>query len=189
MSGSRVRWLPALAVILVAVMVQVTVFDRYQPLDLVRIDLPLVLIVGVGLVSQASDAAVLGFVTGLLLDMMQFGPFGLTALVYCLAAWLIVLARLRLLQPGTSFRTVQGAAIVVLVTAATWGAGTVFGLRPTSFGIGPVWRLAFAGLVGAVLVHPATRVAGWMVDDASRPSPSLSAMLRDPARRASKARP
>lgn len=188
MSGSQVRWSPALAVILVAVMVQVTVFDRYQPLDSVRVDLPLVLVVGVGLVADAGDAAILGFVTGLLLDMMQFGPFGLTALVYCVAAWLIVLARLRLLQPGTSFRTVQGAAIVMLVTAATWGAGTVFGLRATSFGVGPLWRLAFAGLIGAVLVHPASRVANWMVDESGRPSSTLSARLRDTVGRESRVR-
>ncbi len=168
MSESRVRWFHALLVIVVVVLVQVSVFDRYEPLDLVRIDLPLILIVSVGFVATPNDAAVLGFTTGLLLDTMQFGPFGLSALVYCLAAWTIVLARLRVLQAGASFRTVQGAAIVMLVTAATWGAGNVFGLRPPDFGVGSFARLALAGLVGAVLVHPLSRAASWMVDDRDR---------------------
>ncbi len=172
MTESRIRWLHALAIIVVTIVVQVSVLDRYQLLDLVRIDLPLILIVSIGFVATPSDAAVLGFTTGLLLDTMQFGPFGLSALVYCLAAWLIVLARQRVLQAGASFRTAQGAAIVVLVTAATWAAGTVFGLRPPTFGLLSVGRLLLFGVVGAVLVHPLTRAASWMVDDHERSSMS-----------------
>ncbi|MEZ5378746.1 MAG: rod shape-determining protein MreD [Acidimicrobiales bacterium] len=168
MRDSRVRWGHALTTILAVVLVQVTVFDRYQPLEAVRVDVPLVLIVAVGFVATPSDAAILGFTTGILLDTMQFGPFGLSALVYCLAAWLIVMARLRVLQPGATFRTVQGATIVVLVTGATWAAGTVFGLRPPEFGLESIGRLLLAGAIGAALVHPLTHAASWMVDDHDR---------------------
>ncbi len=170
MNESNVRWLPAMAVIVAAIIMQVSVFDQYQPFGLVRIDLPLILIVSIGFVATPSDAAILGFMTGLLLDTIQFGPYGLSALVYCVAAWLIVLARQRVLQAGVSFRTVQGAAIVMLVTAATWTAGNVFGLRPPTFGLASIGHLALVGLVGAVLVHPLTRAASWMVDDHERSS-------------------
>ncbi len=177
MTESRVRWVHALTIIIGAVVLQVSIFDRHQPFDLVRVDIPLILIVSIGFVATPSDAAILGFVTGLFLDTMQFGPFGFSALVYCLAAWLIVLARLRVLQAGASFRTVQGAAIVVLVTAATWGAGVVFGLRAMPFGWSTLGRMALVGLVGAVLVHPLTRTAAWMVDNNDR-SPLPNAGVR-----------
>ena len=170
MIPSQIRWLHFAFAALAAVMLQVSVFDRFQPFDVGRVDLPLMLVVGVGFVARAGDAAILGFLTGLFVDTMQFGPFGLSALVYSLAAWLIVLARLRMLAPGTPFRTVQGALIVVLVTAATWGAGAVFGLRAEPLDAESLTRLAVAGSVGAFLVHPLTSVAQWMIDE-DRPTP------------------
>ncbi len=178
MTDSRVRWIHAIAVIVGAVMMQVTMFDRYQPFGLVRIDIPLILIVAVGFVANPSDAAILGFVTGLLLDTLQFGPFGLSALVYCLAAWLIVLARLRVLQAGASFRTVQGATIVMLVTAATWAAGMIFGLRAIPLDPTAIARLALVGLVGAVLVHPMITAASLMIDSHDRSPVSSTSGVR-----------
>lgn len=170
MSVSRIRWIHTSAVIVCAVVLQISIFDQLQPFGLIRVNLPLILIVGVGFVANPADAALIGFVTGIAADTMQFGPFGLSALVFCVAAWLIVLARLRMMQAGATFRTVQGAVIVMAVTMALWFAAGIFGQRPISLDLGTATRLLATGVVGAVLVHPLTSVAQRMVERLDRES-------------------
>jgi rod shape-determining protein MreD len=160
---SGIRWGYALLAIVTATVAQAVVFDQALLFgDRVRIDGPLLLIVGLGFVADTKDAALLAFVTGLMVDLFQFSPFGLHALVYTLAVWSIGVARVRLLQPGTGFRVVQGASAVVLVTGLSWLVGAVFGQDPPRG-----WRaatgLAGAAVAGALLGNAMTRVARWMI--------------------------
>ena len=161
-----IRWPLALAVMLVTVLVQASGFDQVAMPGNSRLDLPLLLLVGIGLVGSANTAALAGFVLGLMVDLFQFGPFGIHALVYCLAAWTLVNARVRVLEAGASFRTVQGAGAVVVVTALTWFVGGVFGQDPPAL---DQWlpRLGWSALFGAGLVHFAARLAGRMLTDVS----------------------
>lgn len=158
----NIRWGASALVVISAVVVQSAGFDQAEIFGRGRLDLPLLLVVGIGFVARADEAAILGFGVGLLVDLTQFGPFGLHALVYCLAGWALAETRIRMLEAGASFRTVQGAGAVALVTAVTWFAGGIFGQDPPR---GSDWlvRLALSALLGAVLVHPVARVAQWMV--------------------------
>lgn len=120
--------------------------------------------VGIGFAALPNQAAVQGFVIGLATDVFQFGPFGLHALVYCLAGWSLATLRLRVLEAGASFRTIQAAGAVAVVTVMTWFAGRTFGQAspPASQWLG---RLAVTSLCGAILVHPATRLGRWMLNE------------------------
>lgn len=160
----NIRWPLALLAMLATVLVQAGGLDQVALPNNSRLDLPLLLLVGIGLVGSAENAAVTGFVLGLLVDLFQFGPFGIHALVYCLAAWTLVNVRVRLLEAGASFRTIQGAGSVVVVTALTWFVGGVFGQDPPPL---DEWlpRLGWSAVFGAVLVHLATRSARWMLAD------------------------
>lgn len=172
-----VRWPVALLVMLTTVLVQASGFDQVALPANSRLDLPLLLLVGIGLVGSANTAALAGFVLGLMVDLFQFGPFGIHALVYCLAAWTLVNARVRILEAGASFRTIQGAGAVVVVTALTWFVGGVFGQDPPPF---DQWlpRLGWSAIFGAILVHLAARLAGRMLVDVASAASSEPARVR-----------
>lgn len=161
---TAIRWPSFLLVTLIVVVVQATGFDQLPLPGGSRLDLSLVLVVGIGFAAMPDEAAVQGFVIGLATDMFQFGPFGLHALVYSLAGWSLAALRLRVLDAGASFRTVQAAGAVALVTTLTWFAGRTFGQAPPPASQWLV-RLTVASLCGAVLVHPATRLGRWMLKE------------------------
>lgn len=160
-----IRWPLFLLVTLVVVIVQATGFDQMQLPGSSRLDLALLLVVGIGFAARPDEAAVQGFVLGLATDLFQFGPFGLHALVFCLVGWSLATLRIRVLEPGASFRTVQAAGAVAMVTALTWFAGGTFGQAAPPANQWPA-RLILAALCGAVLVHPATRLGSRMLDPA-----------------------
>lgn len=159
----RISWGHALAVIGVTVLVQVANLDRLHLLGELRFDLPLFLLIGLGFAARSHNAAILGFVLGLAVDLFQFGPFGLHAFVFCLVAWSLAEARVRVLQDGASFRTVQGSVAAVVVTSVLWLAGSVFGQSPPPFSTRSVLLVFLTGLIGGIMVHPSTRVAQWML--------------------------
>ena len=160
------RWPLAVLAMLLAVIAQASGLDRVPLPSGSRIDVPLLMVAGIGLVVAADKAPLAAFLLGLIVDLFQFGPFGIHALVYCLAAWALVNARVRVLEAGTSFRTAQGAGAVVAVTALTWFVGGVFGQDAPSL---DQWfpRLAWSARYGAVLVHPVTRLVRWLFSDRS----------------------
>ena len=138
-----------------AVVVQAAVLDTVRPFGL-RIDLPLLLVVGVSLVARRRDAAVVGWATGLLVDLHQLLPLGLSALVYAVLGWTLAEGHPGAREAGRWSRTLQGAVALAVVQV-------VLALATALLGDGPgrsVWSLAAAALgsavVGAVGVHPAT---------------------------------
>ncbi len=167
-SGGRsngIRWSYATLIILSVVVIQAVGFDQTLLFGgRVRIDATLIVVVGLAFVAEGNDALSLAFLTGLLVDLFQFGPFGLHALVYSLAAWLIAVARVRVLQPGTSYQSAQSGAAVLMVTALSWAAGRVFGQAPPT-GWDAVWGLLGAGAIGALLGPVAAWVAQRMIED------------------------
>ncbi len=161
---ARFRWTHILIVVVAIVIAQVETFDQTLLLDRVRLDLPLYLLIGVGFVSRSDEALLLGFVVGLAVDLFQFSPFGLNALLFGLVGWALAEARVRMLQPGTGFRTFQGALAAIAVTSVSWLAGSAFNQDPPPFDNATLINLGVIGVVGAVLVHPATFLANWMID-------------------------
>ena len=160
-----IRWPLFLLVTVVVVIVQATVFDQIRLPVNSRLDLALLLVVGIGFAARTDEAAVQGFVLGLATDLFQFGPFGLHALVYCLVGWSLATLRIRVLEAGASFRTVQAVGAVAMITALTWFTGGTFGQAGPPANQWPA-RLIVAALCGAILVHPATRLGNKMLDPA-----------------------
>jgi rod shape-determining protein MreD len=155
------RWGLSLLVILTVVLIQVAVLDTLG-LDPIRIDLPLLLVLGFGFTARPADAALLGFVTGFLLDLHQLSPLGLEALVFAVAAWGLAVGKVRVLQPGPFFLTIQGGLAAVSASALLWVAGSVFEQDPVPAGWSLVVAAAGLAVSGAVGVHPASALARWL---------------------------
>jgi rod shape-determining protein MreD len=156
---SSVRWPLALLVVVTVVVVQVEVVDTLRPAGGVRIDLPLLVVLGFGFVARPPAAAALGFATGLVLDLHQLTPLGLTALVFAVAGWSLAVASEQVLDAGPFFRTIQGGMAALSVSALLWVAGSLLEQDPAQGGWPLVgWTVGLA-VSGAVGVHPATAVA------------------------------
>jgi rod shape-determining protein MreD len=159
------RWAIAIPTMFAVALVQVAVLDQALLAGQVRLDLPLYLVVAVGLSSRSSSAALAGFALGVIVDLFQFGPFGVHAMIYCVAGWVLAESRERVLQEGVGFSVMQGTLATLAVTGLTWLLGAVFGLRPLALNQGP-WRvlvnLAMIGLFGGIAVGPMTRLAHMM---------------------------
>lgn len=151
------RWGLTALVTFTVVVVQVAVFDVVRPLGL-RVDLPLLLVLGVGLTARRADAAVVGWGTGLLVDLHHLGPLGLTALVYAVAGWSLADSRRRAVEPGPAFRTVQGVLAAVGITWVLWVGGVLLGRGGAGLGWWLVGWSTEAAVVGAIGVHPAAAV-------------------------------
>ena len=83
---SATTWLRALAVAFVAAMVQVVVVSS-MVVGGGAPDLLLVTVVALGLLRGSTPGAVLGFVGGLIVDVMTLGTLGVTSLVLTLAGF------------------------------------------------------------------------------------------------------
>ncbi len=162
-----VRWSHTIVVLTAASVFQTGVFDQLWLFGRVRIDLLLLLVLGVGLTADTRTAPVVGFLIGLVVDLFRFGPFGLHALVFTLAAFVLANSRDRMLLAGASFRTLQGGTAAAVLTAATWIGAAVFGQEAPDFDQDTLVSLAWVVIVGSVLVHPAEVVARWMLDQPS----------------------
>jgi len=167
-----IRWPQTIALLAALSIVQAAVFDQLVWAGRVRIDALLLVVVSVGLTASIRDATVLGFVCGLFVDLLRFGPFGLHALIFCLAGWALASNGSRMLQIGAGFRFVQGSIAVLLVTAATWTTAAVFGQRPPAFGNRSLIAVALSAAVGGVLLWPIGRLTSAMVSAGARRTPT-----------------
>lgn len=162
-STSQTQWTTTFAILAALSVVQVGVFDQVWIGGRVRIDLMLLAVVSIGLRAEVRQATVLGFVIGLFVDLFRFGPFGLHALIFCLAGWVLASNGTRMLQVGAVFRLLQGAFAVLIVTAATWTTAAVFGQRPPAFGNESLISIGLTALVGGVLLTPMEAITRRMV--------------------------
>jgi len=150
--------------------VQIGVFDQFWIGGRVRIDLLLLAVVSVGLQTDVRQATLLGFVIGLFVDVFRFGPFGMHALIFCLAGWVLANNGARMLQVGAAFRIAQGTIAVLLVTAATWSAAAVFGQRPPAFGNDSLLSIGLTAVAGGLLLAPIDLITRRMIDAGSATS-------------------
>lgn len=157
-----VLWPQSLAILSGLSVVQAAVFDQFWIGGRIRIDLMLLAVVSIGLRADVRSATILGFVSGLFVDVLRFGPFGLHALIFCLAAWVLANNGAKMLQVGPLFRLAQGSLAVLLATTATWTAAAVFGQRPPAFGNDSLVSIGLTAVVGGVLLIPTDRLTKHM---------------------------
>jgi rod shape-determining protein MreD len=107
-------------VLLTALALQSSVFSWFTVVG-VRADLMLALTIAAGVVGGPQRGAVTGFAAGLVLDLLLFTPFGLSALTYCLVGYGVGLAsalRIRQSRAFPLFAGLVGGAVGVLAFAA-----------------------------------------------------------------------
>lgn len=158
-----IRWPQTIAVLAALSILQAGIFDQFWIGGRVRIDLLLLLVVNIGLTIDIRRATVLGFVVGLGVDLFRFSPFGLHAMIFCLAAWVLANNGARMLQVGPGFRLAQATIAVLVVTAATWTTAAVFGQRPPPFGNESLIDVGLTAVVGGVLLGAFGRLTAVLV--------------------------
>ena len=103
-------------VLLLVWMLHTAVFPQLRVFD-VAPDVMLLTAIAAGVVAGPERGATMGFVAGLLADLLLQTPFGLSALTYCLVGWAVGSMQTRVLH-ATWW-------IPVLTAAAGTGSGTV----------------------------------------------------------------
>ena len=154
-----IHWPQTVAVLSALTVVQAAILDQFWLGGRLRVDI--LLLVVVRLTASVRDATVLGFVIGVFVDLFRFSPFGLHALIFCLAGWTLANNGARMLQIGPVFRLLQSTVAVLLTTVATWVAAGVFGQRPPPFGY-DTW-IEVGLVVGGVALWPIGRLTQLMV--------------------------
>jgi rod shape-determining protein MreD len=107
----------ALALIVVAVALQILVFSRVSVLG-VTADLFLILTVIVAIGRDSAQGATFGFIAGIVADIAYFQPLGVRSLVYVLAGYCVgmVVRRFAAVSPWGVFLIAGGASFVAQVT-------------------------------------------------------------------------
>lgn len=147
-------------VILVAFVLQIGLVSQIRIFGIIP-DMMVVLAVCAGLSGGGQRGAVVGFWIGLLFDLPRTEhPLGLSALAYCLVAFLVGMAQVVVLQSGRliSMAIVAGGAVVGVLLFAV--ESQFFGGDSLANPHLPV-ILAVAAIVGAALSRIGLRVAGW----------------------------
>lgn len=146
-------------VVLVALCFQVAVMP-WLTIAGVQLDLLLLVAIAAGLTGGPERGARVGFVAGITWDLVIDGPFGLSALAYCLAGYFVGSAQRSVVGP-TWWAPLPGAALAA-------GGATMFyavigaGLGHREWIEGHTIEVAVVvGLGAAVLVLPAMRILAW----------------------------
>lgn len=123
MSGPRVFF--CLLLVVVAVLVQTTLFRRLRPFG-ESPDLVLLMVIASARWLKPEVGVLLGFTGGLVLDMFEAGPFGLNALAFTLAAYMTVRIGDRF-NYGPAFGMSSTGLITFIALATVVLIGTLFG--------------------------------------------------------------
>lgn len=156
----------AAAVLLVAVILQTSLFTRIRPFD-VAPALTALVVVGFARHFPAETAMLLGFGAGLLQDLLAVSPLGLWALVMTTVAYATVRFRGRLEE--------DFGLMTPFVFAVTFGGlflfavlGTIFGEKTLADG-GVVKKLLVPAIYNAVLSVAVLPLTAWTVGASRRP--------------------
>lgn len=126
----------------------------------VQIDLMLLCGVAAGLAGGPERGARVGFVAGLAWDLLVAGPFGLSALTYCLAGYFVGSAQRSVVGP-TWWAPIPGATLASAAAVCLYaGLGVLFGhtewIDPDTLRVAAV-----VGLANGLLALPAIRIFQW----------------------------
>lgn len=163
---NAVTWARFALVVLVALVLQVGVLDEVVVLG-AHPDVMVLLPIAAGLVAGPSRGAAVGFVTGLVADLVVQLPFGLSALAFVLVGF--VAGLLAALPFG---RDMPGTAATTLATLGAFGTalyaliGAIVG-QPGMLSTQSVRAIVVVLLGGLVLALPVMRAMRWTFDPAS----------------------
>ena len=152
-------WIRAPLVIVLALAIQTGVVASFRPFD-VTPDLMLLLAVAGGLVLGPERGAITGAAIGFIFDLVLSTPFGLSALVYGLAAFAVGLVSVGTLQASKWVP-------VLLVTAASAAAVVLYAVLASVFGLERAVTLHLVptvfvvAAVNGLLAVPAMAVMRW----------------------------
>jgi rod shape-determining protein MreD len=140
-----VRWLPFAACVCVTLIIQTALGDRLTFAG-ARPDLPLVLVVFVGLYAPRSDACLAGWIIGLGADLLSIERLGVFSATFCLLALAVVSFRdlLFLKSPGTHFFVTFGSGVAVQLTLSAY----TFLAYPDATGFDSSYLAAVVGTAG-----------------------------------------
>jgi rod shape-determining protein MreD len=160
------RVLIAGGVLVVAVVLQTSLFSRIRPFD-VAPALVVLVVMGYARHLQAEIALLLGFGAGLLQDLMAVSPLGLWALVMTSVAYVVVRMRSRLEE--------DFGLLTPFVFAVTFGALALFAVLGTIFGektladAGVVKKLVLPAIYNVVLSLAVIPFTAWSIGMSRRP--------------------
>jgi rod shape-determining protein MreD len=163
-------WPRTAAVVLAALVLQVTLFSRFS-FEGARPDLMILLAVMAGYRLGPERGAIVGFAAGLSFDIVLSTPLGLSALVYTIVGYAVGVAT------SGMVRTSRWAAPVVAAAGSAAGmvlyalVGAVLG-EPTLSGPSLASIVVLVAVVNAVLAPVAGRALAWAkTDDRDRRQP------------------
>lgn len=126
----------------------------------VQADLMVVVALAAGLAGGPERGARVGFVAGLLWDLLIAGPMGLSALVYAAAGYLVGSAQRSVVGP-TWWAPLPAAGLGAAgATVAYAAVGVVLG-HPEWLATRTLVVAAVVGFVAALLILPAIRIMAW----------------------------
>lgn len=153
------RFVVSLTLVLLAVLVQTTVFHAVRPFG-VSPDAVLLTVIACGQWLKPEPAVLLGFVGGLTFDMFGTAPLGLHALAYTLAAYATVRVGDRF-NYGLYFSVSALGAITFTGIATVSLIGTLFG-EGTLGSLGIVRTLVLVPLYNMILGLAALPMTTWL---------------------------
>lgn len=157
-----VKIVVALGLVIVAVLIQSTVFQYIRPFGFAP-ELGLLTVIAISRYLDAEQAMFVAFTGGFLQDLLGGSPLGLWAIVFTIVAFVTVKVRAReVAGPPAVAVGVFGLTVIGLVTYMI--LGTLFGLgiigRP-----GVMWDMLVPAIYNLVLALPVF----WLVKIAIRP--------------------
>lgn len=170
---ARWGWRVALVVISAAIL-QRGVASQVRPFD-VAPDLLLLVAVAGGIAAGPQRGAVVGFFSGLALDLLLQGPLGLAALSYCLVGYFT--GR----YEGLVTRASRWVVMITAFVASALGESLYVALGQllgqTNMLSSRLWLVILViSVVNALLAPLAVRVLRWATDDAPRFGPTRPAL-------------
>ncbi|MBK9181025.1 MAG: rod shape-determining protein MreD [Acidimicrobiales bacterium] len=159
MTALATPWVRVPLVLVAAVVLQTTLVAELRLFG-VNGDLLLLLAVAAGLVGPPQRAAVVGFASGLGLDLVVETPFGLSALAGCLTAYVVASIQTVVLRATWWIPMLTAAAATALGIGIYALGGYVLGERQLLSG--ELARIILVqAAVNAVLIRPAVWVQRW----------------------------
>jgi rod shape-determining protein MreD len=141
------------AVVFLTILVQVSFVARF-PVFAARGDVVVLLAVVAGIEGNAERGAVVGFASGLVLDLLLDSPVGLSALTYCLVGFLVGTFHTSVLRSAWWIPVVTTVLASVIGVLAFAVLDEVVGSASVEPGRLPA-IVAVVALLNGVLSHPA----------------------------------
>ncbi len=139
-------------------LIQIAVVPHFQLSGYV-VDLPLILVVLVSLHLNPPNGALVGFLAGVLVDLVLHTPFGMTALTFSLAGYGTSSVASQVTERNIIVRSLTVALLSATATALFAGIGALIGLEyVTRRELGAIALVtAIAALPSTVLLSPLVR--------------------------------